>query len=180
MVVAHSGLLVDHQRDTVRLLHLPRLLEHRVARSSHSVCIHKPVESDCNQPNLIGYIDGDTEIFCWHLWQEMKYFWHRSAVITWSAESTLSRNPWEVPTMFLSLQNLLTSLDKERVGMIQINGCDLCTCSCTPLGWTQGGTSGEGPGVPPSRTFSPPIMFDYPGSPLGPQGWQPARLVSCL
>ena len=45
-----------------------------------------------------------------HRWQEMKYFWHRSFVITTSADRTLLRKPAEVPTMFLSLQNLATSL----------------------------------------------------------------------
>lgn len=54
---------------------------------------------------------GQLKVKWWsHRWQEMKYFWHRSFVITTSADSTLSRKPAEVPTIFLSLQNLATSL----------------------------------------------------------------------
>ena len=67
-----------------------------------SLCIVK-----CNgmQENAAGQL----KVKWWsHRWQEMKYFWHRSFVITTSADSTLSRKPAEVPTIFLSLQNLAT------------------------------------------------------------------------
>ena len=119
-------------------------------------------------------------MFFFHLWQETKYFWQRSAVTTWSAETTLSTKPADVPTMFLSLQNLLWSLEQSVLKEMTPNLKLYVTDKHTQWGWTR---DGMGEGRPPALQvlpFSPPAMFCRPWSLPPSQEFGPTRPASFL